>query len=119
MGRAARHIEGRVILYADRTTGSMERALSEVKRRRIYQVSWNKKYHITPRSIEKAIREKIVEAEAEEVMDPLFEQVETESLTPMDKRKVIARLKREMKIAANDMKFEVAAKIRDKIKELE
>lgn len=121
MGRAARHVEGRVILYADRMTGSMERALSEVDRRRKYQLEFNKKYNITPESIHKAIRDKVAEAEeeAEGEMDPLFSSVDVESLTPMDKRKLVGKLKREMKLAADEMNFELAAKIRDKIRELE
>lgn len=121
MGRAARHIKGRVILYADKTTDSMKRALGEVERRRTYQLEWNKKYNITPKSIKKSIREKLVEDEvdAENAIDPLFSNIDVESFTPMDKRKLIVQMKREMKLAANDMKFELAASLRDKIKELE
>src|SRR4030043_1411 len=65
MGRAARHVEGRVIMYADRVTGSMQRALDEVGRRRKYQIKMNKKIGITPKSIHKPIREKGVEKEQE------------------------------------------------------
>ena len=60
MGRAARHVEGRVIMYADHITGSMERALSEVKRRRKYQLAYNKRHNITPVSVSKPIREKLI-----------------------------------------------------------
>ncbi len=121
MGRAARHIKGRVILYADSITGSMDRALKEVDRRRKYQIEWNKKHNITPKSIEKAIRERVVEKEeeAEGAIDPLFSEVNLESLTPMDKRKFVIKLKREMKMAADDMNFELALKLRDKIREIE
>lgn len=119
MGRAARHIKGRVILYADEMTESMRKALSEVERRREYQLAWNKKYNITPKSIEKAIREKVVEIDAaENAIDPIFSDVDLESLTPMDKRKFVIRLKREMKMAADDMNFELAARLRDKIREI-
>ena len=61
MGRAARHVKGRVVMYADKITGSMQRALDEVKRRREYQLEINKKYNITPTSINKPLREKLVE----------------------------------------------------------
>lgn len=129
MGRAARHVEGRVILYADNITGSMKRAISEVERRREYQLKMNKKYSIKPRSIEKPIRERLVEPEEEQFMDKLFSkdeksymflpEINVEGLTPMDKRKLVKKLRREMALAAQDLNFELAAEIRDKIKELE
>lgn len=121
MGRAARHVNGKVILYADRVTKSMEKALNEVKRRRQYQLEFNKKNKITPTSIHKTIRDKVIEAEEEAVeeLDPILRSHDLDGLTPMDKRKLITRLKREMKIAADDMNFELAAKIRDKIREIE
>ncbi|HSX48647.1 MAG TPA: excinuclease ABC subunit UvrB [Candidatus Saccharimonadales bacterium] len=121
MGRAARHVKGRVILYADSITGSMKKALDEIKRRREYQREWNTKYNITPTSISKPIRDKLaeLEEEAEGAMDPVLSNANIESLTPMDKKKLKLKLKREMKIAADEMNFELAAKIRDKIRELE
>lgn len=128
MGRAARHIEGRVILYADNITGSIERALSEVRRRREYQINWNKEHNVTPRSITKPIREKLVEFEPEgdslvrrlEGEEEIFSlDLDTNSLTPMDTRKLTKKLKKEMLLAAQDLNFELAAKIRDKIKEIE
>lgn len=61
MGRAARHVNGRVIMYADKITGSMKRALDEVSRRRKYQIKMNKKFKITPKSIKKPIRERLIE----------------------------------------------------------
>ncbi|MBI3396962.1 UvrB/UvrC motif-containing protein, partial [Candidatus Woesebacteria bacterium] len=129
MGRAARHIEGTVILYADKVTGSMQRALDEVKRRRDYQLKMNKKMGIIPTPIEKPIREKVIEKE-EEVKapwlfgskEPTFESLphlEIDSLTPMEKKKLLKDLRVEMRIAATDLNFELAAKIRDKIKEIE
>lgn len=126
MGRAARHVEGRVILYADRITGSMERALSEGKRRREYQIKMNKKYGITPHSIEKPIRDKLIERDiVEEVINEKFVSYKTlpetdlDGLTPMDRKKLVRNLKREMIVAATDLNFELAAEIRDKIKEIE
>jgi len=116
MGRAARHVEGRVIMYADKITGSMQRALSEVKRRRGYQIKYNKKHNITPKSIQKPIRERLVEK------DPVLEEIEMkygiDGLTPMDKKRLVIRLRREMVLAAQDLNFELAAEIRDKVKEL-
>lgn len=116
MGRAARHVEGRVIMYADRITESMSKALSEVARRRKYQVAMNKKYGFTAKSVAKPIREKVIE-ELENFEDKL-PQIEIDGLTPMDKRKLITKLKREMILAAQDLNFELAAQIRDKINEI-
>ncbi len=128
MGRAARHVDGSVILYADRTTGSMKRALKEVKRRRDYQNRMNKKFNITPKSIKKPIREKLVELEVSnpkpwefalgESTYQTLPHIDINSLTPMEKRRLLSKLKREMKIAAKDLDFELAAEIRDKISEL-
>ena len=119
MGRAARHVEGEVIMYADQITGSMQRALSEVKRRRKYQLKMNRKYGIKPRSIKKPIRGKLVDREEENIEAVPFLEMETESLTPMDRKRRVKDLKREMRLAAQDLNFELAALIRDKIRELE
>lgn len=125
MGRAARHTEGEVILYADRITGSMERALAEVERRRIYQIDFNKKHKITPQNILKPIREKLIEREAlsqklwiGEIPRKVFEklsELDPGQLPPSDREKLKRRLKREMVEAARDLNFELAAKIRDAI----
>jgi excinuclease ABC subunit B len=129
MGRAARHIEGRVIMYADRVTGSMQRALDEVGRRRQYQLEFNKKHNITPKSVIKPIREKV--SEKEEIQkapwifgakEPVFESLphlDTDAMTPMEKKRLIKNLQTEMKLAAQDLNFELAAEIRDKVKELQ
>ena len=129
MGRAARHVEGRVILYADTITGSMERAISEIERRRKYQLKMNKKLGITPKSIQKPIREKVIEAVEEtpleqllsdkESLIPSLNLISSESLTPKDRKMIIGKLRREMKLAAQDLNFELAAELRDKIKELD
>lgn len=129
MGRAARHVEGRVIMYADKITGSMERALSEVKRRREYQIEMNKKYGITPKSIVKPIREKIIERQEESKTEKALglgletfahlPDIDTSSLTPMDKKRLIKNLQKEMVVAAKDLNFELAIEIREKIKKLE
>ena len=113
MGRAARHIEGRVIMYADRITESMERALSEVKRRRKYQLAYNKKNNITPTSISKPIREKLADRSEDPVIPHM--DVDPDSLTPNEKKRLIKNLQTEMRIAAQDLNFELAAEIRDKV----
>jgi len=128
MGRASRHVEGRVILYADRTTGSIRKALSEVERRRKYQIRMNKKYGIKPESIKKPIREKLIEKEQETEIERLLKygersytqlpDIQLDGLTPIDKRKLVTKLRREMRLAAQDLNFELAAEIRDKIKEI-
>jgi len=127
MGRAARHIEGQVIMYADKITGSMQRALDEVKRRRKLQLAFNKKHSITPTSITKPIRKKLVDREfdpqgeskkREQVYRSLPE-IDIEALTPMDRKKLATRLKREMRLAANNLDFELAIEIRDKVRNLE
>jgi excinuclease ABC subunit B len=128
MGRAARHVEGRVIMYADHVTGSMERALIEVKRRRIYQLAYNKKHNITPFSVSKPIREKLIDREEGEKApwvfgskEPVYDSLphlEVDSMTPMEKKRLIRNLTTEMRLAAQDLNFELAAKIRDTIHSL-
>ena len=129
MGRAARHVEGRVIMYADKITGSMERALSEVKRRRAYQLEYNKKHNITPVSISKPIRERIIENQQGErgswvfgSKEPVYDSLphlEVDAMTPMEKKRLIKNLTTEMRIAAQDLNFELAAEIRDKVRSLQ
>jgi excinuclease ABC subunit B len=128
MGRAARHVEGRVIMYADKITGSMERALSEVKRRREYQIKMNKAMGITPKSIEKPIRDKVIDRDIVEVDEEFkskshlyykdLENIDTEGLTPLDKKKLIRKLRSEMQLAARDMNFELAIEIRDTLRQI-
>ncbi len=128
MGRAARHVEGRVIMYADRNTESMRKALSEVERRREHQIEMNKRLKIKPHSIKKPIRKRLVEEEKETEIEKLLTygergytrltDIEFESLTPLDRKKLTVKLRREMRLAAQDLNFELAAEIRDKISEL-
>lgn len=127
MGRAARNVHGQVILYADEVTKSIKEAIDEINRRRFYQLSYNKKHKITPKTVDKPIREKIIEKEEESIFSQLnlkkqslkIEAINKESLTPYDRKKIIKRLKQEMKYQAEELNFELAIKIRDKIKELE
>jgi len=128
MGRAARHVEGRVIMYADKITGSMERALSEVRRRRAYQIEMNTKYGIVPKSISKPLREKLIEKDEDTQTEKALgfgattfahlPDIDVEGLTPMDKKRLIKNLQKEMVLAAHELNFELAAEIRDRIKKI-
>lgn len=127
MGRAARNVKGEVILYADQRTKSIEAAVDEIKRRRIYQSEYNEKHGITPYTIYKPIREKIIERQEEymaydrpnaQYNEKFLGTIKTQSLTAYDKKKLLKKLEREMKKQAEDMNFELAIKIRDKIREL-
>ncbi|MBL4666319.1 MAG: excinuclease ABC subunit UvrB, partial [Sneathiella sp.] len=119
IGRAARHVDGRVILYADRITGSMERALSETKRRQEKQEAYNKEHGITPASVRKGI---------DDIMKSVYEQDHHDIDLGVDgagnmvgaKLKThIATLEKQMKTAASDLEFEEAARLRDEIKKLQ
>jgi excinuclease ABC subunit B len=114
-GRAARNINGTVIMYADTVTGSMKKAITEGNRRREKQLEFNRKNNITPRSIQKAIKEGIEDlAEAQEYVADLTGEAKDE----YELRQYIAELEYEMELAARNLQFEKAAVIRDKIKEL-
>lgn len=129
MGRAARHIEGRVILYADIITNSIKQAIEEVERRRKYQLFVNKKYGIKPSSIVKPVREAIVNIEEDDRITQIvggknFEGIrisdtEIDNLTPMDKKKLIKRMQSQMRQAAQNLDFETAILLRDKIRNIE
>lgn len=120
MGRAARHLDSMVIMYADTVTKSMSEAVKEVERRRSVQVLYNKKHHITPQSIKKTIRAKLVEQEIKEekTVDFLLGLARKEVLLPDEKENLIKDLTHEMKQAAKDLDFETAALLRDQIKTL-
>lgn len=113
MGRAARHVSGEVIMYADRITDSMKAAIDEVGRRRKTQLAYNVTHNITPEGITKPIRDRMVEKQEEE------KPLELESMTPQDKRKLIATLTKDMRRASRDLDFETAAKLRDTIAQIE
>ena len=120
MGRAARHINGQVILFADKVSDSMKRAMDITKDRRKIQEKFNKDNNITPKSISKPIRDRLLKKELEEkiILDPEL-KVDPSGLTPKDKKKFATRLKTLMNQAAKDWEFEKAAKLRDKLKTLE
>jgi excinuclease ABC subunit B len=122
MGRAARHVEAEVFMYADNITQSMKLAIEEVERRRDIQLKYNKKHHLTPKGIEKLIRTRLVEEDlsknANEDLNYLLTLSKKEVILPDEKENLIKKLRKEMKIAAETLNFERAAMIRDQIKEL-
>jgi excinuclease ABC subunit B len=116
IGRAARHREGKVIMYADDITESMRIAIEETTKRRKLQRKYNKVHNITPKTIIKSVKEK-QEAKADEAyneIDKIFKK-----LPKQEKRKVIADLNIEMHKVAAELKFERAAELRDQIAGLE
>ncbi len=118
MGRAARHLEGRAILYADVMTDSMKRALDETSRRRAVQIAYNEANGITPQSIVKPIDMTLVAiAEGDYVTVPDAAPDDAE-LAPADREKLIVELERTMRDAARQFEFDRAAQLRDRIKEL-
>jgi len=112
MGRAARHLEGHIIMYADKKTGSMKRAIAETMRRRQTQKDYNKKHHITPQSIKKTIKECCLAGSkpVAKTSTPRLANVPKEELPH-----VIADLENQMEIAAKNLGFEKAAMLRDEI----
>ena len=115
IGRAARNAEGKVILYADRMTGSIEAALEETNRRREKQIKYNTEHGITPKTIKKSIASSLKEmTEGDFIKD---DSKEVEDLKNIDKK--LKEYNRKMKEAAQNLEFEEAMVYRDKIKELE
>jgi len=119
IGRAARNINGTVILYADVMTGSMKRAIDETNRRRRLQAAFNKRHGITPQTIVKSLGARLVEVyEADYVTVPTAAERE-ERYAPSEVPRLIQQLKKEMKRAADNLEFEKAAELRDRIGDLE
>lgn len=122
MGRAARNVDAKVIMYADRITKSMQEAIDEGERRRTVQIAYNKKYGITPRTIIKSVRSKLVEQqEAEEKphLESIMQFSKKEVLLPDERDKALKLLRKEMKTAAEHLDFETAIAIRDQIKRVQ
>ena len=123
IGRAARHVNGKAILYADSITPSMQKAIEETERRRAKQMAYNEEHGITPTSARRQITDKIDTGEAEAPNDNqaiavthAFPDVDISILRSPDLlAKEIARLEKEMKSLSRDLKFEEAAKVRDKV----
>lgn len=125
IGRAARNVQGKVIMYADKITDSMKNALEETERRRAIQQKYNLDYGITPQTIIKPVREvlrplDLVVSEEKVVQYDIGQgQDKWKNLSDREKRNLILDLEEEMKEAADNLEFELAAQIRDEIKELE
>ena len=119
MGRAARHESGRVIMYADRLTDSMKYAIDEVNRRREVQIKFNTEHNITPESIKKPIREKLIKNREKSLYKTgkvqTKETINFDSLTPKEKKQFVKQLESEMREAARNLDFETAARIRDRV----
>jgi excinuclease ABC subunit B len=117
-GRAARNLEGRVIFYADRETGSMARAIEETERRRVRQQAYNVEHGIEPRTILKDIHSPLVRMSQLDYHDPEGTRLIEIASSDLPVREQIARLEKQMKAAAKRLEFEEAAQFRDRIKEL-
>jgi len=129
MGRAARHVNGEVYLYADKISDSMKIAMDETLRRRKIQMDYNQKHGITPLGISKPIRDRLMKRDESKPIPRIKELAEhgwseiddinPEALTPQKKKILIVKLKKMMNQAANSWNFELAARYRDSLKKLQ
>ena len=133
MGRAARHVDGAVVMYADQITDSMRHAISEVTRRRQAQIEYNNLHKITPQPIVKAVRERIVDKVDSETIKLNPQDIlkgraldtsdidvsRVNQLVPSDRTMLIKLMTKQMNVSAKQLDFETAAKIRDKIKDIQ
>jgi excinuclease ABC subunit B len=121
IGRAARHLNGRAILYADRITGSMQRALAETDRRRAKQIAYNAEHGITPRGVQKAVAElldigrKEAGSERRTLAKVAEQAADYGAMSPRQIGQLIARLEQDMYRHAENLEFEQAAQVRDRI----
>jgi excinuclease ABC subunit B len=120
IGRAARNIKGKVIMYADKETAAMRTAIGETDRRRAIQVAYNEEHGITPETIQKGISDitDFLSIESKVPTGRGRRNRETEGMSPEEIRKTMVELEEEMLAAAEDLRFEYAAKLRDEIKAL-
>ncbi len=114
MGRAARHVDGQVIMYADRQTGSMQRAINETRRRREIQETYNQKHGIVPKSIKKAIRDDRLAGQKR----PEEKKLAIKDIPADEIQRVIKTLEQKMELAAQNLEFEQAAYFRDQVASL-
>ena len=115
-GRAARHLDGKVILYGDKTTAAMKQAIEETNRRREIQTKYNEEHKITPETIRKATRSTL---EQEMSARKVARDAITANQDEYERTELLAMLEKEMLEAAENLDFERAARLRDRIKELE
>ncbi len=117
IGRAARNVEGKVIMYADEITPSMKSAIDETNRRRLKQLEYNQKHHITPESIKKAIHAPVEATIAEEAVE--YDIRDFQKMAREEREKLLREMETDMYQAAENLEFEKAARLRDSIKELQ
>jgi len=118
IGRAARNVEGRVIMYADKVTGSMRETLEETERRRRIQLEYNREHGITPASVQKNVRDVLEVTRVAETVSRYSKRDDLSAMSKAEIKKLIAGLEKEMRQAAHDLEFEKAAQLRDLIIEL-
>jgi excinuclease ABC subunit B len=118
MGRAARHVEGHVIMYADRITGSMAAAMEEVERRRTIQEEYNKKHGIIPTGIKKAIKESRLGGKKADGLDESGKEQDYSKMSKQDLAYLIEELRDQMDLASKNLDFEKAAELRDRIQQI-
>ena len=116
IGRASRHIDGHVIMYADSTTDSMKRAINETDRRRILQEEYNKKHDIKPQSIRKNVTDIIEKIRGTTVVESCH--MNLHGVSKIELKKIIIVVRKEMKVAAKNLEFEKAAMLRDQLFEI-
>lgn len=117
IGRAARNAEGHVIMYADVMTDSMRQAIDETERRRKVQIAYNEEHGITPKTIQKSVRD-LIAVSKKVAAEELRMEKDPESMSEKELEKLIKELSKQMKKAATELNFEAAAELRDKIVEL-
>jgi excinuclease ABC subunit B len=118
IGRAARNSNGEVIMYADKITNSMQKAIDETERRRTIQIAHNEKHGITPMTIQKKVRQ-VIEATTKVAEEKAAYETERKKMTKKERRLLLEKMEKEMKQAAKDLQFERAAELRDILLELQ
>ncbi|GLX70913.1 excinuclease ABC subunit UvrB [Paenibacillus glycanilyticus] len=118
IGRAARNSEGRVIMYGDKITDSMDKALKETERRRTIQIAYNEEHGVTPQTIRKKVHDDIKATKVAEEKSEYLTGVGTGKMTKKERQALLQRLEAEMKDAAKNLQFERAAELRDALLEL-